>query len=110
MAPDESSKQSAEAKAEQAKLATDLETVLREAMKTATTSIERYTDYAIKATKRVVEADAKPEDWSKDAAEIGALWLKDMTNAWSTWAKSVNLLAGRSPAGTDQEQKQKGGG
>jgi hypothetical protein len=108
MAPDES-KESAEAKAEQAKLAADLEKVLREAMKTATTSIERYTDYAIKATKRVVEADAKPEDWTKDAAEVGALWLKDVTNAWSTWAKTVNLLAGRSPAGNDPPQK-KGGG
>jgi hypothetical protein len=105
----EETKDDGAAKAEQAKLAADLETVLREAMKTATTSIERYTDYAIKATKRVVEADAKPEDWSKDAAEIGALWLKDMTNAWSTWAKSVNLLAGRSAAGNDQQQ-QKGGG
>ena len=106
MAADE--KKSGDAKAEQAKLAADLETVLREAMKTATASIERYTDYAIKATKRVVEGDAKPEDWSKDAAEVGALWLKDVTNAWSTWAKSVNLLAGRSPAGNDQQQK--GGG
>jgi hypothetical protein len=108
MAPDES-KQSAEAKAEQAKLAADLETVLREAMKTATASIERYTDYAVKASKRVVEADAKPEDWSKDAAEIGALWLKDVTNAWGTWAKTVNLLAGRTAAGNEPPQK-KGGG
>ena len=108
MAPDES-EQSAEAKAEQAKLAADLETVLREAMKTATTSIERYTDYAIKATKRVVAADAKAEDWSKDAAEVGALWLKDVTNAWGTWAKAVNLMAGRSAAG-NEEPKKKGGG
>ena len=108
MAPDES-KENADAKAEQAELAADLETVLREAMKTATASIERYTDYAIKATKRVVAADAKPEDWSKDAAEVGALWLKDVTNAWSTWAKTVNLLAGRTAAGNDPQPK-KGGG
>jgi hypothetical protein len=108
MAPDES-KQSADAKAEQTKQASELETVLREAMKTATASIERYTDYAIKASKRVVEADAKPEDWSKDAAEVGALWLKDVTNAWSTWTKAVNLLAGRSAAGNDPPQKKDGG-
>src|SRR5215210_4780325 len=103
MAPDDTT-QSGDAKAEQAELAADLETVLREAMKTATTSIERYTDYAIKATKRVVEADAEPEDWSKDAAEVGALWMKDVTNAWSNWAKTVNLLAGRSAAGNDPQQ------
>ena len=105
----EDTKDGGDAKAEQAKLAADLETVLREATKSATASIERYTDYAIKASKRVVEADAKPEDWSKDAAEVGALWLKDVTNAWSSWAKTVNLLAGRSAAGNDANQK-KGGG
>jgi hypothetical protein len=97
--------------AKQAEVAADLEKLFRGAMKTATTSIEQYTDYAIKATKRVVEGEGDSNDWSKDAAELGALWIKDVSNAWSTWAQAVNLLAGRSPAGNDKtEQTEKGGG
>lgn len=98
--------------AEQAEIAADMEKLLRGAMKTATTSIEQYTDYAIKATKRVVEGDTDTNDWSKDAAEVGAIWLKDVSNAWSTWAQAVNLLAGRGPAGGEQAKggPAKGGG
>ena len=104
MSPDETKDQKG---SEQAKVAADLEQLLRGAMKSATTSIEQYTDYAIKATKRVVEGESDTDTWSKDAAEIGALWLKDVSNAWSTWAQAVNLLAGRGPTGSEQS---KGGG
>jgi hypothetical protein len=96
--------------AEQADIAAELEKLFRGAMKTATTSIEQYTEYAIKATKRVVEGEGDAGDWSKDAAELSAVWLKDVSNAWSTWAQAVNLMAGRGPAGNEKPDGTKGGG
>jgi hypothetical protein len=104
MSPDEKSQ---EGTAEAQELAADLEELLRGAMKQATASIEKYTDYAVKATKRLATGDTDTGDWSKDAAEVGALWLKDMTSAWGTWAQAVNLVAGRKP---EDGQQQKGGG
>lgn len=108
MAPDDSTESNA--KAQQAKLAADMETVLKEGLNRATTSMKTYTDYAIKASKRVIEGDTKTDDWAKDAAEISAQWIKDVTGAMTGWAQAVNILAGRDKGGKDAQQQSKGGG
>jgi hypothetical protein len=99
LVPDDKSKQQ---DPKQAEAASDLDLLFKQALAEATTSVQKYTELAANAAKRLAAGNVEAGAWSKDVSAASANYVNDVMNAVGTWTKALQIISGQKP---DDAQK-----
>jgi hypothetical protein len=88
--------------AKQKETASDLDLLFKQVLTEATASVQRYTELAANAAKRLAAGNVEVSDWSKDISAASANYVNDLTNAFANWTKAMQIIGGQAP---DDKQK-----
>jgi hypothetical protein len=83
--------------------ASDLDLLFKQVLTEATASVQRYTELATNAAKRMAAGNVDPADWSKDIAAAAANYVNDVGNVLANWTKAAQIVSGDSGEEADEQ-------